>query len=125
MTELKKENFNDFEFYTIYRMKFILMDDVKTIEDVIERVESALNTFKLWKKEGVQYSHGAEDDYASFKIKGIDKAVKLGFEGYTNDRKKVLEWSNGELYLDENNDPIEIEEYEDNSDGPIRPWPFL
>ena len=72
--------FNDCSFYTTYRMKFILSDGIKKIDDVIERIEALMVLFKKWKTVGVMYERGAEDDYATFSVKGIDKAVELEFE---------------------------------------------
>ena len=113
MKSFKKSDFDDCEFFTTYRMKFILSNGITKIHDVIQRLESLITLFKKWKSAGVVYDHGAEDDYATFSIKGIDKAIEMGFEMEEKDGSKLLEHVEGFLYLDELNNPIRLEKFND------------
>ena len=111
MKDLNKSDFDDCAFYTTYRMKFILSNGITKLDDVIERLETLVTLFKKWRATGVMYEQGAENDYAAFSVKGINKAIELGFDLQDKDGSRVLDYGSGQLFLDDLNDPIKMEEF--------------
>ena len=67
-------------FELLWRNKFLTLE-AKTGQEMVEQLEAAARKLReIWETKKVEYSHGADDDYATFTTTDPEIAEKYGFE---------------------------------------------